>query len=228
MFFIFYGVKRMIHYYHIGYYNRKITRWTSSFAIKFFTNLFISMNYFSLPISIYFLEARENNRFFDEPLIFLYFINSAEWVFFVALLYFEFRRKLAQTWNVLRGFWLVNGLQYLIKIIFIFSSLNVDGSTPLKVMVFIQACFSMILLYFAFFGSVDYEYSVEQCNNFENNDNMLIRDSEISGIMLFKDNHDSKLLIIIKENYLNKIICPYNDTVKNDIIKVSFFYLNLD
>lgn len=167
MIFVISGIIRIFNYYHIGYYNRKITRWTNNFTIKFFTNSFISMNYFALPISIFFLENEENNIFYNNHYIFFYLIKSIIWVFFVALLYFEYRRKLSQTWFGLRGLWLFNGIEQLIKIIFIYIEFHQENSNPLKTLVFIQSCLSMILMYYSFFGSVDYEQKPIKSNTKE-------------------------------------------------------------
>jgi hypothetical protein len=155
------------------------------------------MNYFSLPISIYFQQ--NSNFFFENSLIFLYFINSAQWIFFVSLLYFEFRRKLSQTWRGLRGFWLFNGLEHIGKIIFIFNSLESDQSTSLKYMVFIQACLSLVLLYIAFFGSIDYELKVSDKKDKDVSDNNnIVRDSSMS-------NHTNSLMNKLdSKSYLKK------------------------
>lgn len=155
----------MSQYYHVGYFNRKITRWTTSFSIKFFNTLFTSMNYFSMPIAIYFGDDKE--IFHSKPLIFLFFVHGVLWLFFTMLVYFEYRRKLTQIWNGLRGFWVVNFLENLFMIFYIslnFKKLEFDHSFPVTLMVSVQASLSIILFYFSIFGSVDYELNVYDNN----------------------------------------------------------------
>ncbi len=189
------------------------------------------MNYFSLPVSIYFQENEENNIFYNNHYIFFFFIKSIIWVFFVALLYFEYRRKLCQTWFGLRGLWLFNGIEQLTKIVFIYIEFNPENSTPLKTLVFIQSCLSMILLYYSLFGSVDYELKANDNNTKDtkearNTSNM--RGSNSLQTNSFKSKLESKLIITL-ENYFNKKLInqPFPDSVKNDVLSVFIFIYRL-
>ena len=98
--------------YSIGFFNRNKLKWTNSFSKKILANLFLSINY----ISLFFLTY---DKFYLIPYIWLFF--SCVWFISVILLYFEYRRRLDQTWFGLRGFWLINGIIYIIKIVFYYS-----------------------------------------------------------------------------------------------------------
>lgn len=105
--FIVFAVNRFVRN-SIGFFNRSKIKWRNSFFIKMLSNIFLSINNFSFSLSL----------FNDIPLLSLSFLfNGITWLISICLLYFEYRRKLDQTWLGLRGFWLINGTIYIIKII---------------------------------------------------------------------------------------------------------------
>jgi hypothetical protein len=145
-------------------------------------------------------------------------------VFFVALLYFEYRRKLCHTWFGLRGLWLFNGIEQLAKIVFIYIEFNQEDSTPLKTLVFIQSCLSMILLYYSLFGSVDYELKANENNTKEATPTSNMRGSSSLQTNSFRSKLESKYIITIENYFNNKLINqPFPDSIKNDVLSVFFF-----
>ena len=100
----------MINYNSLGLFNRKVVKWTNSFCIKMLINIFISINYSCF--ALIFITIFDNYSF-------LFLINSGIWIISSSLLYFEYRRKLEQSWNGLRLFWLLNGIHYFFKLYFL-------------------------------------------------------------------------------------------------------------
>jgi len=117
--FIIFSVARFLRN-SIGFFNRNKIKWTNSFFIKMISNIFLSINSFSFALLFYkkFCDVF-CNQFCNEfgILFYLFIFNGICWLICVSLLYFEYRRRLDQTWLGLRGFWFLNGISYMIKII---------------------------------------------------------------------------------------------------------------
>ena len=71
-----------------------------------------------------------------------------------------------------------------------------NNSTPLKIMVFIQSILSMILMYYSFFGSVDYELKKIEKNEKDMPNTNENRDSQMAFPKnSFKSKLDSKNML---------------------------------
>lgn len=167
----------MRYYKKLGYYNRKIMRWTNSFCIKFLSSIFISIHYAAFSILLKDLFSYYS---------FLFFINSAVWLISCVLLYFEYRRKLNQSWFCLRGFWFLNGAIYFTKILVMNTIYDeIKKVHNFLVFTYIQASFSTLLLYFSIFKPTDYEIKKNYCNenqlidNLSDNININLKPNEI-------------------------------------------------
>ena len=137
------SIHSFVYYRKTGYFNRKIMKWSNSFCIKLISCMFISVNYSCMAIIFVYLFSYYS---------YLFFINSFIWILNISCLYFEFRRKLPQSWTGLRLFWLMNGIVWISKFIFIVSLYDEDTIKLLRglIMLFmIQGLLSMILLYFS-------------------------------------------------------------------------------
>jgi hypothetical protein len=74
-----------------------------------FSSIFLSVNYFAFAFLL------------TEPELFFirwkFLFDGIAWFISIILFYFEWRRRMIQTWLGLRGFWLINAIIYLSKII---------------------------------------------------------------------------------------------------------------
>lgn len=91
-----------------GLFNRKILIWTNSFSVKFSTCLFTSIIYATYPI-IFISHT--------EKIVFIYFLNSFSWLLLTILSYYEFRRKIPQSWIGLKANWLITSILSMVKLL---------------------------------------------------------------------------------------------------------------
>jgi hypothetical protein len=94
---------------------------------------------------------------------YLFFVNALIWLVNISLLYFEYRRKLPQSWTAIRTFWLLNGIFYFCKFIFLLTYFNVDEISEIRRLLFmyvVQGCLSTILLYCSIFIPQDYDDTI--------------------------------------------------------------------
>lgn len=110
--FLVLSIYRINKYNSLGLFSRKVVKWTNTFCIKMLVNIFISINYSCFAILF-------KDQFGDYS--FMYFANSFIWIISTSLLYFEYRRKLTQSWTGLRLFWLFNGIAYIVKLFYYFN-----------------------------------------------------------------------------------------------------------
>lgn len=108
LFFIICFIVRFINN-SIGFFNRSKIKWSNNFFIKMFASIFLSVNYFAFSIL---LSEKEINF-----MRWKYLYDGVTWFISITLFYFEWRRRMKQTWPGLRGFWFTNAIIYLTKII---------------------------------------------------------------------------------------------------------------
>ena len=85
----------------IGTDNKREKKWTGSFAIKFLSSIFLSVNYSAQGFAGYTRVGYAS---------YLHFIDSFSWMISSLLLYFQYRRNFKQSWLGLRGFWIISAV----------------------------------------------------------------------------------------------------------------------
>lgn len=152
-------------------------KWSNSFCIKMITCALISINYSCMAILF---------TIIFEEFSYLFFINSGVWLVNASLLYFEYRRKLPQSWCGLRFHWLFNGVLYFFKVVFLLSFFTQSSIVKFKGLILlylIQGFFSVVLMYYSIFKPKDYEVTSTSINQFmslhgfsENSDSFIKND----------------------------------------------------
>ena len=203
----------------IGHFLRTKYKWSNSFFVKMTLNFWLCMNYAAMAL-----------YFFD---IFSFlFLNSLVWLISCSLLYFEYIRKIPHRWVGLRTFWLLNGLLYIIKIVFVFVLIILKKDVELcqKLMFFyiIQGIPSIFLLIFSIFYNDDNtennivkiadEIGQEiNCNFVSNGVNSIeLNISEIKSNKYIRN--DNGVLIPVNENEFipDKIKLRFNIKIGNE------------
>jgi len=147
--FLCFAAHKFVFFRNLGYNNRKINKWSDSFCIKMLVSMLMSINYSAMALVLHKCFCLYS---------YLWFVNSLIWIISVLLLYFEYRRKLPQSWIGLRLFWLLNGIFYYAKITYTVSYYNEDHYNPFIIISLVQSFFSTFLVYYSLFKARDFEF----------------------------------------------------------------------
>jgi hypothetical protein len=147
--FLCFAAHNFVFYRKLGHNNRKINKWSDSFCIKMLASMLMSINYSAMALVLHRCFCLYS---------FLWFVNSLIWIISVLLLYFEYRRKLPQSWIGLRLFWLLNGIFYYAKITYTVSYYNEDHYYQFIICSLVQSFLSTFLLYYSLFKARDFEF----------------------------------------------------------------------
>jgi hypothetical protein len=168
-----------------------------------------------------------------EEFSYLFFINSGVWLVNASLLYFEYRRKLPQSWCGLRTYWLFNGILYFFKVVFILSYFNqtsINRFRGLILLYLIQGFFSVVLMYYSIFKPKDYEITSTSINEFmslngfsENSVSFIkndFGDLDLRGSFRNKENGNSKNNLISvaevdKHGNIQTLNLPHEELIFN-------------
>lgn len=146
----------------MGTDNRKDYQWTWSFSLKFIISIILSVNY-SAGALVLFKQIGAT--------AFLNFIDGLIWLLAASLIYFEYRRRLKQTFLGLRGFWIF----YFIMSIFTIIKLSLDQKikssnkvyAPLIMFESVNLIFSLLLCVFTLIRPLDSQFKNEKSIYFE-------------------------------------------------------------
>lgn len=134
-------------YQKMGHSTHGSVSWTNSFFVKMSFNFILSINYSAFALTL-------GNWYY------LFSYNAFIWLISCGLLYFEYIRKLKQSWLSLRLFWFINGLFYIGKICYTFLRFKQTKEAIVLKLLYcylIQAIPSFFLMAFSLFKPSDNE-----------------------------------------------------------------------
>lgn len=209
--FIFVFIYNLKTNYRLGVDKREDVFWSLSFTIKFLLCIYLGIHYSSIIVLLY---SKINS--FSIILLF----DSLFWILTSSLIYFEYRRKLPQTWKGLKGFWTLTLLFKIGEVLrFVLGNIE-DYSQKYFMFIVINECLSMIILFILSLYSVI--KSNDHSNESKNNHYCIV---EIEDGKTQKINKDDLLFydIEIIETKNRKI----NLSLQSNNIDLSTIYLNL-